>query len=345
MRINNFPGEQAEWERLCARMTCNAAFFTAIARYLNAAPRFITPDIVAELVHECGVSGAEAVCALLSSALGFDEMGETGDVLCRDYLPRAVRVLDPAVYRADPYFAHIRVPHKAYGNWRLTEQTYTPYEGFVCGPLLCGEDCMAVPPIGFFAEHFSFPAVMQDGVEWMAIKPNEIETMHAPVAAARGHVLAMGLGLGYYAYRVACKPDVTHVTVVERDPAVIALFCEELLPQFACRDKIEIVQDDALAYAVAVLPRRHYDTVFCDLWHDAGDGLPLYARLRQIEECGNTPFSYWIEDMLLSHYRSLVFLKIQDGDIPVKNMKEVRQILGNAALRHLVCSMAPPHIL
>lgn len=40
---------------------------------------------------------------------------------------------------------------------------------------------------------------MEDGQEWMAIKPNEIETMRQPIARAAGQVVAFGLGMGYYA--------------------------------------------------------------------------------------------------------------------------------------------------
>ena len=318
-------------------MACNAAFFRAVARYLHDFPRLVTPEIIRELIDECGVSEQEAFCAVLCAALDIDEERSPREAsLARDYIPRAVRALDPAPYRADPYFKNICVPHKAVGEWKLTHETYAPYEGFVCGNLHTDDGFRAIPPIGYFVEEFSFPAVMQNGVEWMAIKPNEIETMRAPIAAARGRVLAMGLGLGYYAYMASRKEEVSHVTVVEKDPAVIHLFREELLPQFEQGGKIEIVCADALDFAEKVLPHGGYDTVFADLWHDAGDGLPLYARLRGIEQKNVAPrFTYWIEDMLLSHLRSMVFAEIDAGKTPLLGFDAMRAALSDGGLRVL----------
>lgn len=318
-------------------MACNAAFFVAVARYLNDFPRLVAPDLIRELTDECPVSEQEAFCAVLCAALDIDEERSPREAcLARDYMPRAVRALDPAVYRADPYFKNICVPQKTVGEWKLTREIYAPYEGFICGNLLVGDGFRAIPPIGYFAEEFSFPAVMQNGVEWMAIKPNEIETMRAPIAAARGRVLAMGLGLGYYAYMTSRKDEVSHVTVVERDPAVIRLFREELLPQFEHRSKMEIICADALDFAEKELPRGGYDTVFADLWHDAGDGLPLYARLRRIEEKNGFPrFTYWIEDMLLSHLRSMVFAEMDAGKTPFLSFDAMHAALSDGGLRAL----------
>lgn len=76
---------------------------------------------------------------------------------------------------------------------------------------------------------------MEDGQEWMAIKPNEIETMRQPIARAAGQVVAFGLGMGYYAFMVSEKPEVKTLTIVERDENVIALFREHILPQFPKR--------------------------------------------------------------------------------------------------------------
>ena len=338
--------EKAEFAALCATEACNRRFFAAVARYLTDFPRLVDGDTVATLMKECGVSEQQAIVAVLAAAFDLDEdRSEQEARLCRQYLPRSIRRADAAAYRADPYFRKIRVPHRRVGEWLLTEQSYAPYEGFVCGHL-GREGDMTVPPIAYFTEEFSFPSVMQNGVEWMAIKPNEIETMRAPVARANGHVLTAGLGMGYFAYMAARKENVKSVTVLERDPSVISLFSDELLPQFACRDKIRVVQADALAYMEHELPKQSYDYIFADLWHDAGDGLPLYARLRRIEEAKGLSFDYWIEDMLLSHLRATLFAEIEeayrtggrDDGICLRDMTAVRTLLGYPALRALAPS-------
>ena len=286
----------------------NRDFFRLLAAYLNECPTLVTADMIKTLTGETGVSEQEAFCAILSAAFGWEEeTNERDRLLYRRYLLPAVRTLDPAVYRADPYYANIRIPDRRCGRWRLQQAHYAPYEGFVCGPLVLSDHFAELPPIGYFAQGFSYPMVLEDGVEWMAIKPNEIETMRAPLAAAHGRVLTYGLGLGYFAYLAARKPQVTSVTVVERDAAVIDLFCREILPQFEVRDKIRILQADAFVFAAGA-EGRGYDYVFCDLWHDAADGLPLYIRMRRIEEqVQDVPYVYWVEDMILSRLRAMVY--------------------------------------
>ena len=323
---------------------CNRQFFTLLARYLNDFPRLVTGEMIASLTEECGVSEDEAFCAVLCAALDVDEeRSEEERRLAREYFATAVKKQDPAIYQNDPYYRHIHVPQKTVGEWRLCRETYAPYEGFVCGNLAAGKQpYAAIPPIGYFDREFSFPAVMQNGVEWMAIKPNEIETMRPHLSHARGRVLCMGLGLGYYAYMAAEKPSVASVTVIERDPAVIRLFREELLPQFANKQKITVICEDAFSYAERALPKGGFDTVFADLWHDASDGLPLYARLRGIERrVAAVPFDYWIEDMLLCHLRSLLFSVVweakEKGQAPFGrlNVQEIARMLSDDALRAL----------
>ena len=50
-------------------------------------------------------------------------------------------------------------------------------------------------------------------------------------------------------------------------------------------------------HAKNAAPQEHYDTVFTDLWHDAGDGLPLYRRMKALETPGPR-YLYWIEKTL-----------------------------------------------
>ncbi|MGN1261694.1 MAG: hypothetical protein ACI4UT_01330, partial [Candidatus Enteromonas sp.] len=121
---------------------------------------------------------------------------------------------------------------------------------------------------------------------------------------AHGVVAVLGLGLGYFAFACAEKQDVTRVKVFEKDPAIIALFKEFLLPLFPKKEKIEIIEKDALTYD----EDGPFDFVFADLWHDAEDGLPLYQKLLE-REIQNVPVSYWIENtMRLTLGRFLLLL-------------------------------------
>ena len=50
---------------------------------------------------------------------------------------------------------------------------------------------------------------------WMSLTPNEIMTCNPGVEAATGRVLVGGCGLGWMAQKIAQKPNVTAVTVVD----------------------------------------------------------------------------------------------------------------------------------
>lgn len=322
---------------LAATQKRNHTFFRLLADYLNHAPRLVTEELIHSLVTSCHVLEEEAFCAILSAAFGWEEEEREEDrCLFHEYLRPAVRKLQPSAYQTDPYYSQIRIGNRTNGKWRLQTAHYEPFEGFVCGPLCLGPHYATRPAIGYFAERFSYPMVLENGVEWMAIKPNEIETMRRPIADAHGRVLTFGLGLGYFAYMAARKEEVCSVTVVEREADVIHLFQEEILPQFASlAGKIEIIEADAFAFA-ASRAACAYDYVFCDLWHDAADGLPLYIRMRKIEKAQqNAPFAYWIEDMLLSELRSMVYGGLWDEGRCRVSTKEAYHMLSDAYLRAL----------
>ena len=132
----------------------------------------------------------------------------------------------------------------------------------------------------------------------------------------------------------ACKCEKCGSTNIERDPDVIALFKEHILPQFPHKEKIKLLQADAFAYMEKELPKASFDYIFADLWHDASDGLEMYMRLKRLE--GNIPTDYWIEDSLLSYLRGMVFEKLCDPTSPLM-ISGVRyeELLSNEFLRTL----------
>ena len=273
-----------------------------VADYLNGNPCLITPELMAELVPE-GASAAmeeRVYASLLSGFMGLDpESSEEDRTIVERYLQPGLRRLDPAVYRDDPYFRNIVIPSAAEGEWTLAWQEYRPYELFLRDDLILTDDLRQVPALGYFAESFRYPSVLQGGREWMSIKPSEIESSLSAIDAARGRVVTFGLGLGYFAYRAAAKPSVSAVTVVELDPAVVSLFQEHILPQIHFKNKITVVQCDAFDYLEHRMSKCPPDFVFMDIWHDIADGVPLYVRARQYEaRFPRTRFTYWIDRSL-----------------------------------------------
>ena len=322
---------------LQAVMHQNDIITYAYSRYLNHTPRFLTPEMVESLARDCSVSCDEAFLCLFSAACGLDtDTNATHRAMERDYLRMGVRCLDPEVFRADDYFRTVRFSNQKIGKWEMRESEYAPYEPFVCNHPVLTEDFREIPQIGYFAERFPFPAILEDGVEWMTITPNEIETMRAPIAAAHGRVLTLGLGLGYFAFCAAEKENVSRVTVVERDADVIDLFSKFILPQFPNKEKVKIVKADAFDYLETLSP-DDFDYLFADLWHDQSDGLPLYLRLRRMEKAkGWKQTDYWIEPTLLSSLRHMVYDKITDPDAPMQLQGvPIEEFLSDTFLKRL----------
>ncbi|MDF7775641.1 hypothetical protein P1X14_10315 [Sphingomonas sp. AOB5] len=112
---------------------------------------------------------------------------------------------------------------------------------------------------------FGMPALLRGNDTWMSLSPVEIESAEIGIKLARGHVLIHGLGMGWAAAATALEPAVTAVTVVERDPDVIALHDEldlfAQLPEDA-RAKLRIVEGDAYTY----VPDAPVDLLMPDIW-------------------------------------------------------------------------------
>ena len=263
--------------------------------YLNLAPHFIND----ELYKNTG-GDALAYSALLSAACMLDTVNSADDkILYRKYFIPMVHLLDPAEFESDAYYKTVKFGDTETNGWRLTELVCEPYEAFVCGNPERLPDGRILPKIGYFERGFRYPAVLEDGREWMTLMPNEIITTKPHIEKAYGKVLTFGLGLGYFAFHASLKPNVSAVTVVERDENVIKLFKDNILPQFPYKDRINIVCSDAFEFAKSNFKSGKYDFVFTDIWHDASDGVELYLKMKGYEKLSpKTEYGYWIEDTL-----------------------------------------------
>ena len=273
----------------------NERVFECMSMYLNFAPHFINGEIYKN------TGGDElAFSALLSAACMLDTVNNAEDkLLYRKYFIPMVHRLDPADFEGDPFYKTVSFEEKQLGSWQLTHLTCKAYEAFVCGDPEIMPDGRILPNIGYFERDFEYPAVLENGREWMTLLPNETITIKPHVERAFGRVLTFGLGLGYFAFSAAAKDGVSSVTVVERDENVIKLFSEYILPKLQCKDKIKIIKADAFEYAEQNYAKRLYDFVFVDIWHDPSDGVEIYLKMKEYEKlCPDCEYGYWIEDTL-----------------------------------------------
>ena len=275
----------------------NERILTLISEYLTFTPCAIKQADVTSLAADCGLTLNEAYMALLAAHCDLDTAKPEDARLYRSYFPQMVHQLDPAVYEADAYFRTVRPDSGAQGSIELVYETVEPMELFVADDFQVDRQRRVFAQLGWFDRAFSFPAIREDGRVWMTVTPNEINTIQPAVRQSHGNVLTYGLGLGYYAFHCLLKEDVTSVTVVENNPAVIDVFTRLLLPFFPRKEALHIVQADAFDYAENVMPLKGFDTVFTDLWHDVADGIPLYKRMKALETPG-PDYLYWIEKTL-----------------------------------------------
>ena len=156
-------------------------------------------------------------------------------------------------------------------------------------------------PVGYFKKPFPYPCIDREGRTWMSIIPHEANTMAKAIEKAHGNVLTYGCGLGYFAFMASIKEGVDSVTILESDPNALALFRDVLLPLFPKKEKINLIQGNALKFSLEE-GQKPYDYLFVDIYHDAEDGLPLYIELRKREEIA-LEADYWIEEAILAYFR------------------------------------------
>lgn len=283
------------------RQEMNLRVFSQCASYLNYTPCAMDKENMEQITGGVKALEEKSFAIFLSSIFCKNE--NEANLFLEEYYVKGVKKLNQDEYKNDPYYKNIKIPSKQIGKWTLGVQKYKPYEAFIYRDII-REDFVEIPQIGFFDKEFSFPTVYENGTEWMAIKPNEIETMKKPAQNACGSVLVFGLGLGYFPYIISLKEQVTSITIVERDESVIELFESYILPQFENKQKIRVIKSDAFEYAENKMSNEDYDYVFTDLWHDVSDGVSLYVKMKKQEHLlPNAKFDYWIEKSLLSVVR------------------------------------------
>jgi hypothetical protein len=163
-----------------------------------------------------------------------------------------------ATFQTDLFLPEYR--SLASGEWELRVRGDVLAQGYWSPPTLA----------------MNLPVLIRRDAVWMSLTPMEVESQEVGVKLAGGHVVIMGLGMGWAAAATAMNPAVTRVTVVEMDPDVIAIHAElDLFAQLpeAERAKVRIVQGDAYSY----IPDAPVDLLMPDIW------LPLMND-RRIDE-------------------------------------------------------------
>lgn len=311
--MNN--SDKIKVERISKIFENNFKITRLYAELLQRYPEVITSEMVDTLTADGDITKEEAIVGLLSEIFALDFEKSEDRRLILDYLTPSVRILNKDKYENNPYYKNIKLENIKDGNWEIRIEEYKPYQAVICDDMIIKDDFTEIPPLGFFTESFSFPAILENGNEWMTLTPVDLDTCDDAIAKAHGKVVTFGLGLGYYAYMAAQKDEVESVTVVELSSEVINLFNKHILPKMSNAHKIKIVNADAFEYAEKVMPNEDFDLAFVDTWRDASDGAPMYERMRALEKYSkNTKFMYWIENFLRSRLRALKFAELTEDE-------------------------------
>lgn len=223
------------------------------------------------------------------------------------HLNNAFNLLDINEYKNNPYVKNIKLDKVIVDkNHKFENLNYIPFECFLYKNIEIGNDYLEHYKLGYFNDNYSYITLLEDESIWMLITPHEINTMKEAVDEAYGKVITFGLGLGYYAYMCSLKENVESVTIIEKDKKIIELFKEFILPQFKNKEKIIIINDDAIKYCENKID---YDYGFVDIYKDEQDGLVLYIKMYQNLVKQNFHVDYWIEEgMIIILRRALITL-------------------------------------
>lgn len=216
-------------------------------------------------------------------------------------------------FEINPYFKKLNGLSFSKDNWSLKCKKLEAYSLFPFEEEYhYASNYLLKMSLGFFDKDYIYPSFSLYNNEWMSLNPYEIRTMETPILLAKGKVLTLGLGLGYFAYMAHLKEDVKEVHIVEMDKGLIDVFESYLLPLFEHPEKIHIHKADAFCF-IKDIKDKDYDFVFSDLWHDASDGLPMYLKLKEkFSDFKYTQCTYWIESALVTYLRTLVIGVMRD---------------------------------
>lgn len=239
------------------------------------------------------------------------------------------RVFDVSEIQDNPYVKDIDFKDRRSGDFEFRYHSFMPYELDIYDiPRKIIEYDVDIPRISCFTEKVEYPVIFQNSIKstWMSVSPNEINTMKQPIRNAKGKVLTLGCGMGYFAYMASLKADVESITIVEREQSVIDLFTSFILPQFKTKDKITVIKDDAIEYMMN-LEDGLYDYCFADIWIGIMDFEPYIETKEVCKRFRKMRMEYWIEDafgILLSSHIYIEMLKVfsNNMNVPLGNMND-----------------------
>jgi hypothetical protein len=313
MKIDNLEIIKEKITQLGKTQTFNIALAHQVIDFMLSRPPLVKKTNVVKKMNDEHLSEIDAYQTLLLNQWIKNPVIKKYPELLSLSVKSFVRKLDHDFFIHNPYYQRVKPKPITQGNWQLSYETFTPYQGVLTGDVISHptNHYLDATPFGYFTKPFYYLVIKQHDVTWMSVTPFEINTMAPILEQIRGKVVTLGLGLGYFAAMAALKPEVNEVVVIEQDKQVIQLFLTHIYPQLPNKEKITIIHDDAFTYLKT--SKRPFDHLFVDIYHTADDGLPIYMRMKKIEQLSTSgKWHYWLESSIISLFRRYMVVFLQE---------------------------------
>lgn len=258
------------------------------------------------------VNDHDAYINKLKELFNYEEASSEEKSFFESKILTSIKQIDLSNYRHSSYGEAVNNVQFKQDKLLLTTHHYKRNQLFVFDDVTTsGEYYEEHLSSAYSAVDFPYVTLLENHAIWMAIIPHEINTMQHAIDEANGHVLVLGLGLGYYPFEISLKDNVKRIIIVEKNKRIIELFKTNILPHFPHKEKIEIVEADAYRYMRE--KGKEFSYAFFDIYRSSDDGLLLYVKAKRQEKYYPTlPVSYWLEGSLLAHLRRVVISLIEE---------------------------------
>jgi hypothetical protein len=128
---------------------------------------------------------------------------------------------------------------------------------------------------------------------------DEVDSQTPHIAAAFGHTVLMGAGMGIALFNLLSKPEVTRVTLIERDPLVIELLRQSTdFETWPGIEKLRIEITDALVY----IPDLPVDHLYADIWAAPGEPQSIPDMQRMQANVRASQVGWWGQELLFLNW-------------------------------------------
>lgn len=126
----------------------------------------------------------------------------------------------------------------------------------------------------------------------MSNTPMEMETNVNFVTVAHGNVFVAGLGIGLVLLAIQNKPEVTEITILEKEQEVIDLIAKHL----PLNSKVKLVKGDAFTYKTD----EKFDVLYFDIWNSISaenyEEMKALTKLYRKNKAKGGTIAHWRKD-------------------------------------------------